>query len=198
MSWSIEVNDGDPDGRDLDKAVKAAAEKGILMFCSARDRGFNIQHTYPAKSTNNIFKIGAADDFGDTDKRVGDKSLIDFTFPGSTEDLEGIRSFGSSVATAYASGLAALILYCVQVRLFLKRTDEEKQKVREQFEALKKHDKMDRTFKYTIGVADAGANGNKFVQVWDMFGDVRSKKDKYPDKLLEIIGRVGEKLCARV
>ncbi|KAJ4379457.1 hypothetical protein N0V85_008881 [Neurospora sp. IMI 360204] len=196
MSWTIDVKDSDPNGSALDRAVKAAAEKGILMFCSASDKGANVQYTYPAKATNNIFKIGAAKDSGAVDEWVGDQSLIDFTFPGNKVDLEGKRVSGSSVATAYAAGLAALILYCVQVRLYLTDADEEKEKVREQFEALKKHDKMFETLKHTIGTTEG--SGYKFVQVRAIFGDARNKQDKNPDRLLEVIARIGEKLCARV
>ncbi|KAK3948552.1 hypothetical protein QBC32DRAFT_327684 [Pseudoneurospora amorphoporcata] len=197
MSWTIDVKDSDPSGSALDRAVKAAAEKGILMFCSASDKGANAQYTYPAKATTNIFKIGAAKDSGAVDEWVGDQSLIDFTFPGNKVDLEGKHVSGSSVATAYAAGLAALILYCVQVRLYLTDDDEEKKtEVREQFEALRKHDKMFETLKHTIGTTEG--SGYKFVQVRAIFGDARNKQDKNPDRLLKVIARTGEKLCARV
>lgn len=192
MSWTIDVKDGDPNGNALDKAVEAAADKGILMFCSASDKGANVQHTYPAKATYNIFKIGAAKDSGAVDEWVGDPNLIDFTFPGNKVDVEGNRASGSSVATAYAAGLAALILYCVQVRLYL-APNEEKDKVRKQFEVLRKHSTMFETLKRTIGTTEA--SGNKFVQVWRIFGDARNKQVKQPGRMLELVAEIGDKLC---
>ncbi|KAK3389075.1 hypothetical protein B0T20DRAFT_464739 [Sordaria brevicollis] len=195
MSWTINVKDGDPNGNVLDRAVNAAAEKGILMFCSASDKGANVQHTYPAKATKNIFKIGAAKDSGAVDEWVGDLSLIDFTFPGNKVDGEGNRASGSSVATAYAAGLAALILYCVQVRLYL-APDEGKEKAREQFGALQKHNTMLETFKHTIGTTPWSEY--KFVQVWRIFGDARDKQDKNPGRMLEVVAEIGDKLCTNV
>ena len=74
---------------------------------------------------------------------------------------------GSSVATALAAGLAALILYCVQVRVLLARPEHEKQKARRDFQTIKKHDSMMRALK-DIGTTEA--SNHKFIEVWEVFG----------------------------
>jgi hypothetical protein len=72
----------------------------------------------------NLFKIGAATEDGTVWKWVGELSDVDFIFPGhnvvkeryTEAPLESCKTLtGSSVATAIAAGLAALVLYCVQL-----------------------------------------------------------------------------------
>lgn len=103
----------------LKVAVAAASSKGILMFCSTGDQGKCANdYIYPA-CLPNVFKIGAAKPSGNDWDWTEDSH---FTFPG--EDLkveipsyigsgEDSRASGSFLATALASGLAALILYCI-------------------------------------------------------------------------------------
>ena len=75
--------------------------------------------------TKYIFRIGAAEASGAAWKWV-DPSDVDFFFPGHNvlkdrpEDFMALENggkttTGSSFATAFATGLAALILYCVQL-----------------------------------------------------------------------------------
>src|SRR4051794_39774893 len=126
MSWTIErteLNKSDID--ELERAIELAASKDILMFCAATDQGAYRDRTYPAASgTKKIFKIGAAEASGAAYKWVGDQSAVDFIMPGHQVVLErhddrNVTKFtpltGSSVATALASGLAAVVLYCVQL-----------------------------------------------------------------------------------
>ncbi|XXH00622.1 hypothetical protein Hte_006970 [Hypoxylon texense] len=87
-------------------------------------------------------------------KWVGDQSLVDFISPGRQVAMErhdelGERKFmpltGSSVATALASGLAAILLYCVQLAgtlRYLGHPDEFRF-----YELLKNHERMKGAFK---------------------------------------------------
>ena len=125
MSWTIERTDENKsDILALEQAVQDAAKKRILMFCAASDGGAVSDRSFPASSVKGVlFKIGAATEEGSKWKWVGDATNIDFIFPGHKVVKERyteapIQSCnlltGSSVATAIAAGLAALILDCVQ------------------------------------------------------------------------------------
>ena len=123
MSWKI----GKPKDPEIDalfkNALGSAVKKGILMFCSSGDSGdLEYGDSYPcALYTDKIFKIGAATALGKPRTETPRPQLLDYILPGH-EVLErkpkGVKSdshTGSSVATALAAGLAAMILHCVKV-----------------------------------------------------------------------------------
>ena len=125
MSWTIERTDENKsDIFALEQAVQDAANKRILMFCAASDGGPVSDRSFPARSVKEVlFKIGAATEEGSKWKWVGDATHIDFIFPGhkvvkerySEAPIQSCNLLtGSSVATAIAAGLAALVLDCVQ------------------------------------------------------------------------------------
>lgn len=128
MSWTItppsnETESEQQDLKELESAIMEASQANVLMFCSASDEGANQTATFPSKALpGKIFKIGGADANGGLYDRVGDISMVDFILPGqlvASEDLTDSALSkqywsGSSVATALAAGLAALILYCAR------------------------------------------------------------------------------------
>ncbi|RDW68220.1 hypothetical protein BP5796_08877 [Coleophoma crateriformis] len=207
MSWTIdpmELRD-EKDKIRLEKAIAEAAEANILMFSSAHDNAPKEDNTYPAVAAKGkIFKIGAAKASGQTDDTVGNASRVHFTFPGNEVEMEGSTlahkveyRTGSSVATALAAGLAALILYCVQVKLF-RSSAEERPKIEQAFNKLKKHDSMMKAFR-SIGMTE-GSNG-KYIAVWDMFGkQVKNSetagKDSY--QLVDLVAAVGQEICIKI
>lgn len=116
-----------------------------IMFCAASDDGNRGQHgrsEFPHGSNNDIFCIGAADSSGQVWPEVTDKSGLHFIFPGADikdvfeDDGDNSRveaaskngrlgdlmskngRTGSSVATALAAGLAALLMHCTKLRLY--------------------------------------------------------------------------------
>lgn len=129
-----ESGDNELDFAQLRKALARAARKKILMFGAASDQGFMYgeeHNPYPAKSPG-VICIGAAEPSG-RPHGFAEKDG-DFFFPGANFDhppsmwSDAHRSgsndrqseqyvSGSSFATALASGLTALILYCVDVAL---------------------------------------------------------------------------------
>ena len=127
MSWTIKKTEENASHiEDLEKTVKTAATNGILMFCAASDGGAVTDQTFPAESRrDSVFKIGAATEEGQVWKWVGEQNHIDFIFPGDkvVQDRYQPEALlqecnlltGSSVATALAAGLAALVLDCVQL-----------------------------------------------------------------------------------
>ena len=126
MSWTIKKTEENTSyTKQIDEAIKTAAANGILMFCAASDGGAVTDQTFPAESQReSVFKIGAATEEGKAWKWVGEEKNIDFIFPGHEVVQERYKGTllqhcnlltGSSVATAIAAGLAALVLDCVQL-----------------------------------------------------------------------------------
>ncbi|KAL7824067.1 hypothetical protein V8C26DRAFT_384764 [Trichoderma gracile] len=204
MSWTIDPPEDEEERRFLDAAIVEAANADILMFCSASDKGAKQNLTYPSKATTKIFTIGAATASGAADSWVGNLGNINFIFPGTKVEMDGPRTgtdtssrevTGSSVATALAAGLAALVLYCVQIRLYL-ATDQEKQKARRDFQLLKKHEHMMKALK-DIGTTEE--SNHKFIEVWEVFGKKVEEKERYDqDRWLDLVADVGTILCRKI
>lgn len=136
MSWTVQDLEDDHDNKvediarlrsALDRAVKAK----ILLFCSAPDIGAAspqvLSSYYPfgySAISDSMFKIGAAKADGSMYGWAGDPRSVDFILPGHNVELregdriheeDDIPKTGSSVATALAAGLAALIIHCVRL-----------------------------------------------------------------------------------
>ncbi|KAF5650767.1 intracellular serine protease [Fusarium tjaetaba] len=196
MSWTIDPPKDDRERQDLENAVVEAANANILMFCSARDKGAHNAPTYPSKATTKIFTIGAANSSGASVDYVGNASELSYTFPGDKVEVDSGPNRrtppeivdGSSVATALAAGLAALILYCIQVRIFLAK-DSEKQKAREGYRKVKQHDWMVKAFD---AIETTKESNHKFLKVWEMFGKCVEQKDQKPHgEWLQLVADVG-------
>jgi hypothetical protein len=108
------------------KGLERKDKRMPLLFCSAPDIGHhktNDYYPFGCKSITNMFRIGAATVDGLAHPRVSDD--VDYILPGHnvlphSNDLVGSDwpmkpMTGSSVATALAAGLAALIIHCVRL-----------------------------------------------------------------------------------
>ncbi|KAE8356245.1 hypothetical protein BDV28DRAFT_145429 [Aspergillus coremiiformis] len=132
ISWTIKLNteENGSNTKDLSRlrdSLNEAAKKNTLVFCSAPDighaRGKNSYYPFDCKELHNVFRVGAACVYGTRTNYTG--SDVDFILPGenvSPRDVDkavaGIDECpksGSSVATALAAGLAALIIHCVRM-----------------------------------------------------------------------------------
>lgn len=121
MSWTIYLETKNPENDSLKAAINEASNENILMFGSAADRGLNDGDAYPGPAMpQKVFCIGAAKESG-APEDWSDRGAI-FVLPGSDSGIglpDGKGGFkrdpGSSFATALASGLAALILLCVEL-----------------------------------------------------------------------------------
>lgn len=122
MSWSLvrkDGSDGSPSNAEqirlLDEQIQEAARRGIIMYCAAADESYygSNKELYPKKAdTEHIKAVGSAMENGQPSNFV-DASQVDYLFPG--EEIKGLGDKkGSSAATAIASGLAALILWCFE------------------------------------------------------------------------------------
>ncbi|KAL2287039.1 hypothetical protein FJTKL_06063 [Diaporthe vaccinii] len=212
MSWTItppsnETESEQQDIKDLEAAIAEASAENILMFCSASDEGANQSATYPSKAQpGKIFKIGGADANGWLCDRVGDISMVDFILPGqlvASDDLTDSALSkqqywsGSSVATALAAGLAALILYCAQIRVARSRTDAERDTAKKHFKLLCQHGKIEEAF----GAITSEGSTGKYPAVWTIFGkkvmDSRNIKNSRQVEPIDLVAGVASSLCYR-
>lgn len=210
MSWTIErTTTNATDIIDLEAAIEAAARAGILMFCAANDQGVAADRSFPAAcgGTKHLFKIGAAEASGTVWKWVGDPADVDFIFPGhnvvkdrpNNAPLEKCKTLtGSSVATAFAAGLAALVLYCVQLGALNTQDLKDRQGnavTMEDFKAIKGHERMKEAF---TAIGTSQASGNKYIEVWDVFRPAAKKADKVGrGGRLEVVAEVARRLKTR-
>lgn len=124
MSWSVKPPAKGELRKKFDEAVQRAVDDNIIMLCASSDQGkTSNDETYPYDANRaNIIRIGAATAMG-RNTEGANKHHVDFLFPGhdillkgSTPDKElGDVHSGSSVATAIAAGLAALVLECIRI-----------------------------------------------------------------------------------
>ncbi|KAF5567239.1 intracellular serine protease [Fusarium phyllophilum] len=173
------------------------------MFCSARDKGAHNAPTYPSKATGKIFTIDAANSSGASVDYVGNASELSYTFPGDKVEVDSGLSRrtppeivdGLSVATALTAGLAALILYCIHVRIILAK-DSEKQRARDTYRKVKQHDGMVKAFD---AIETTKESNHMFLKVWEVFGKRVEQKDHKPqEERLQLVADVGARLCVKI
>lgn len=176
MSWSIDSNTSIT---ELDKALTAAEEANIIMFCASIDRGPTVtDQTYPGRNKNCI-KIGASTAKGNRLTWVS-KEDSDFLAPG-----EGIQPaethlwsqqsepFGSSVSTALAAGLAGVLLYCDRLLLEKPKAGE---RYKEPVDLLRLKGNMQKVF------SNIAKGESLFLEVTDYFPQ-KVGRDKWEDKI---------------
>lgn len=119
MSWSFEKEaqkKNNPDDVLLFEAAMARANKKIL-FASLHDEGAasDYKNYYPM-SYEGVIRIGSSTGFGKASE-ANSLDSIHFALPGEKvyDSVHGKKVSGSSVATAIAAGLGALIIYCVDL-----------------------------------------------------------------------------------
>ncbi|KAJ4244398.1 hypothetical protein NW762_014526 [Fusarium torreyae] len=188
MSWTIKPPEGEKK-KEFDDAVhNALNNKDILMFCAASDQGKSADLTYPHASNRSSFRIGAAKATGGMAETVGDAHQLDFIFPGHQVVVSGsddvydtdLQKFeahsGSSVATALAAGLSALIIECVRLGVFY--TDKTKQG--DPTMAIRKDDliKIRKRENMKAAMESIGTNRNtdgRYIEVWHKFDPAAEK-----------------------
>jgi len=167
MSWTIRrdtdahtSNEADCD-RLREKLIEASKEN-ILLFCSAPDIGTTNDHNsyYPfdCKQVTEMFRIGAMKADGSIAGMVGNGGRVDFILPGENVEIKEEHytitdrehdspQTGSSIATALAVGLAALIIQCVKLgAIYSVYGPESPGLSHNSLLAIKKHEAMKRTF----------------------------------------------------
>ncbi|TLS24928.1 hypothetical protein PpBr36_08863, partial [Pyricularia pennisetigena] len=183
MSWTTKPPEDAVEKTAFDDAIRFAHSKDVLMFCAASDQGSFPEFTYPhASNPNYTFRIGAARATGKTADFVGGGQDLSFVFPGHDVVMKplysdvgtdnGFDAFashtGSSVATALATGLAALVYECV--RLAVIYAIETKQTIaavrRDDLTMIRSKQRMEDSLQ-SIGFNLQ--TGNKYLLVWNRF-----------------------------
>ncbi|KAI0141142.1 hypothetical protein F4776DRAFT_653800 [Hypoxylon sp. NC0597] len=120
MSWNIERNrSNEADIDALASQIKTAANRNIIMYCAAQDKGQlgnSEVEVYPAGTDTTKLKIvGAADPTGHP-LNIVNTDKVHYLFPGEVVlENDGKTITGSSAATALAAGTAAMILFCYEL-----------------------------------------------------------------------------------
>ncbi|KAF4466269.1 intracellular serine protease [Fusarium albosuccineum] len=208
MSWSIEPSEAEKDSLDdLKRAINRADDDNILMFCSANDQGKTEDKSFPGQFSRGLggklCKIGAATATGGEYHYVSFNN-VDFLFPGRVVEKEQDENAadnaaamghkdrsteGSSLATAFASGLAGLILYILQlVSLYFKGEE-----VATHYESVKKDPSKMRN------IFNRLATDRKFVEVWKVFDDAEKELrtgGRLPEKKFDHLKKICEDMLA--
>lgn len=209
MSWTINEPQNELKTK-FDEALSNASQKGILMFCSSPDEGnYSGEHYPTAYGPDKFFRIGASQADGHAYSWVSlDK--VDFLFPGvdvvqaNKKDikLRGVEDrkaeTGSSISTALAAGLAALVLWFVIIGA--KYSWDENQgsfggdgldvnDVR----AIQNIKAMKQAFK-KLGASRE--SNEKFIEIWSVLDDrARTLKDLHGDQNVKLARQVIYKLA---
>ncbi|KAK2616050.1 hypothetical protein N8I77_002766 [Diaporthe amygdali] len=185
MSWTVKPPE--EDDTSFRNALHSALTdpQGISMFCAASDQGKFADRTFPHAGNQGSFRIGGATATGKTLDTVGDKDKLDFVFPGhevvidhwyEDVDRKTLDEFdahsGSSVATALAAGLAALIIECV--RLGVVHTNENPEKQNDPDIAVTANDlalirKSQALKQAMLSIGTDMNTGHKYLEVWRLF-----------------------------
>lgn len=208
MSWTLDTTQMRPEERAaLDAALEKALTQKVPMFCSSSDQIASQTHYPSAYRSSDFFVIGAAHADGSKFGLAG--SSNDFIFPGVNVNTSGGTSLpasladktsstkestGSSIATALAASLGALIVYCFKASAL----GLEKAKMKqgqdhvsgpsavqpEDAERIIQHSVLKTAFN-KIGKMDDG----QFLKVWEKFqpaSQYLEGEHKYEDKLFYI------------
>jgi hypothetical protein len=118
MSWSFKKKDKDDEHTDFANEIYKAYGQNIVLFGSLTDEAAEQKaSTFYPVDLPEVIKIGSATKYG----TASGKNLIgnaDYIFPGVEIPIGDSTENGSSIATAFASGLAALLLYCMEAHLY--------------------------------------------------------------------------------
>ncbi|GAB1310726.1 hypothetical protein MFIFM68171_00936 [Madurella fahalii] len=113
MSWTLPSSEIKPEAKKrLDDVLELAIERGVLMFYGTVFRWTpeNITYALPGVDVVKEQATSSSSRFGAPQKEITQR-LINFKY-----------ETGSSVATALAAGLAAMILYCVKAAILVVKT----------------------------------------------------------------------------
>ncbi len=179
--------------REVHQVLKTAVEDKVLMFCSAPDDGkFADSAHYPSGPwRDKFFRIGAATASGAVFDWTPEDGIT-YVLPGVDvilEQAQGVteanslqsvprrilefKETGSSVATALAAGLAAMIIYCVKASILAVKIDNQSNgsgmglPPDNAAQEIARPDKMKRAFA-SLGTPTP----NNFIPVWDKLDKV--------------------------
>lgn len=203
MSWTIsaESSKDSLEKKQIANAVGRAYEEGICMFCTSNDGGHFIKDTYPAfENREHVLRVGAANADGTPFSWAGSVDDLDYILPGvdvvkrkpgycGGQLKENINAMdtntGSSVATALAAGLAAMILSCA--KMTAAASNPEKVGIDEH--AIKS---LQHRTNMKAALDNLDLTKNKYIQVWRSLNASRFA-DSHKDAKLDLIAEIALK-----
>lgn len=209
MSWTVnEPQDGNK--TRFDEALANAAQNGVLMFCSSPDEGNYSGDHYPtAFGPEKFFRIGASQADGHAYSWVSlDK--VDYLFPGVDVvqankrdiNLRGVENrkaeTGSSISTALAAGLAALVLWFVIIGAKYSRDENQGNDSGDGLDASDvKAIQRIKAMKQAFKMLGASRESNeKFIEIWSVLDDrAKSLKQLHGDQNVKAARQVIHKLA---
>lgn len=202
MSWSVRAPAPGPEQDRWQNVMSRAIKSQAILLCAASDQGDAGAETYPyAANPRYIFSIGAAT----SNARPADyvkPDDIHFLFPGhgvllkddSPDRSLGSVQHGSSVATALAAGLAALVLECVRLgRLAVQRAERDGRDPPAGSTRIKSvdvgADGMKSIFSRMTGHSRMSESDKWYVKPWEVFrpADNERLRDSTPSERLEYV-----------
>ncbi|KAL7793940.1 subtilisin-like protein [Trichoderma afarasin] len=201
MSWTLPKSSAENETKD-----ELAVKRKVIMFCSSPDAGKFTELDYPSGPwRSRFFRIGAARADGTVFEWTPEDG-ISFVLPGvdvvkeqagrtsSETQSFGVTSrvadfkyeTGSSVATALAAGLAAMIIYCVKASIMALRIANQNMDsmigiaiTNGGLKRISEHDAMKQAFS-TLGNVTA----SRFIQVWEKLDAISEKLEVAQSKVL--------------
>lgn len=171
------------------------SSKKTVLFAPVTDKGPVIETTdYAPVGLNGVIKICSSTILGQLSNE-NQFAQPDFLLPGERIALENKKVSGSSFSTAYAAGLAALVLCCLRAHIQLDDPDAENDGQDERVERLKKartYDGMKTIFKILSGrnAEDEQKNGF-FIRPYLTFG---SKFGDSRDDMSRVVKRIAAEM----
>jgi hypothetical protein len=116
MSWALEHKDGDEDSyKDEFAKLIAQAVASNKLLLGVLSGKFIERHPVAPAGLPGVIKIGSATICGKVSRNLT-HAHPDFILPGEEIHVStGETARGSSLATAFAAGLAAVVLYCLKL-----------------------------------------------------------------------------------
>ncbi|OPB46193.1 hypothetical protein A0O28_0063140 [Trichoderma guizhouense] len=207
MSWTLPKSSAENETKDeLHEILEVAVKRKVIMFCSSPDAGKFTELDYPSGPwRSRFFRIGAARADGTVFEWTTEDG-ISFVLPGvdvvkeqagrtsSETQSFGVTSrvadfkyeTGSSVATALAAGLAAMIIYCVKASIMALRIANQNMDsvigiaiTNGDLKRISEHDAMKQAFS-TLG----SVTTSRFIQVWEKLDVISDKLEVAQSKVL--------------
>ncbi|KAK5996565.1 hypothetical protein PT974_01902 [Cladobotryum mycophilum] len=197
MSWTIKPPENPDENKAFSDAINAATNTKILMFYATSDQGHFADQNYPQSANRDTFRIGAAKATGGIFDAVCDRNKLSFIFPGDEfiinrsapmgsrlNDLEGHSS--SSIATALAAGLAALIIECVRLGVIYSnqtaQTDSNVEITDTDLNSIRERARMKGAL---LSIGTGHSTDHKYIEVWNTFAKVTEMLKREEGKPLE-------------
>ncbi|RMJ17997.1 hypothetical protein CDV36_002316 [Fusarium kuroshium] len=183
MSWTFEEKMVPVEQRtNFKNAIQKASNKGIILLSSLNDKEMTSIKNWLPVNLNQVIKVGSATKWGDKAEFSKRKSA-NYLFPGQDIPLpstigsaggnEKEVASGSSLATAFAAGLAGLIIYTGRALSCLHSGLSTNEK--EHLNTIATHPSIERVFRSLAGKPNT-------VSAVDIFVELGSHFPKDPDR----------------